>query len=76
MQPVFVEERNAGYERALVAVAAVWLFEVTTLSEPSVAQAEYAFRHAEVVGMKLVFYYVPFIGFQVLFMAFVLVLWA
>ena len=60
-----VQKRNAGYERPGVSVAAIGLFEVAPLAEPSVAQAEYAFRHAQVVRVKFIFNNAPFISFQV-----------
>ena len=60
-----VEEGDACHERTRVAVAAIGLLEVAPLAEASVAQAEYAFGHAEVVGMKLVFNDIPLVGLQI-----------
>ncbi|EGF59872.1 hypothetical protein HMPREF9446_00166 [Bacteroides fluxus YIT 12057] len=57
-----VQKRNAGHEGTAVTVAAIRLFKVSPLSETTVSEAEYAFGHPQVIGVKTILNDVPFVG--------------
>jgi hypothetical protein len=61
----FVQKGDTSHECAAIAVAAVWFFKMSPLSETAVSKTEYAFRPPHAVGLKTIFYNIPFIGFKV-----------
>ena len=62
---ISVEKGDACHVRALQAVTAIGFFKISPLSEPAVSEAEYAFRSAHVIGVKTLFYDVPFVYLDV-----------
>ena len=68
--PGSVEKGDAHHVRALQAVTAIGFFKISPLSEPAVSEAEYAFRSAHVIGVKTLFYDVPFVYLEELFHGF------
>ena len=61
----FVQKCDACHECAAIAVATVWLFKISPLSETAVPKTEYAFRPSHAVGLKTIFYNIPFVSFKV-----------
>ena len=61
----FVQKGDTCHECAAIAVAAVGFFKISPLSETAVSKTEYAFRPPHAVGLKTIFYNIPFIGFKV-----------
>ena len=63
----FIKKGDTSNEWTTVWVAWIRFLEIAPLAEATVPKTEYTFWHSQVVGVKVIFNNIPFIGFKVSF---------